>query len=226
MPSIDQKIQEKISEIEKVSSDIPSVIILHDIRTMSVVYMSERGLQILNTTIEELKEMGPEYFNYYFHPDDAKTTADKIFEMIGKNNTYDVFTMFQRVRISGKNEPAEWQMYLTSIKILLKDENDNPVLTIAGAHPIQDETSVNGKVNRILEENTFYRSNKHLYETLSEREIQILKKIGQGASNEDIARCLFISIETVKTHRKNLKKKLNVSHSQELLQYAKAFDLV
>src|SRR6478736_4702791 len=102
MMDIEIQIQEKIKEIDAVSKDLPSVIILHDIRTMTTVYMSERGLRTLGITMDELTAMGAEYFTYYFHPDDSKMTAQKIYEMISANNVYDVFTMFQQVRVSGR----------------------------------------------------------------------------------------------------------------------------
>ncbi|MCP4667299.1 MAG: helix-turn-helix transcriptional regulator, partial [Deltaproteobacteria bacterium] len=44
------------------------------------------------------------------------------------------------------------------------------------------------------------------------REEEILVKIARGSSNEDIAKDLFISCHTVKTHVYNIFKKINVSN--------------
>ncbi|MCP4668966.1 MAG: response regulator transcription factor, partial [Deltaproteobacteria bacterium] len=47
---------------------------------------------------------------------------------------------------------------------------------------------------------------------LTKREEEILVKIARGSSNEDIAKDLFISCHTVKTHVYNIFKKINVSN--------------
>ena len=46
--------------------------------------------------------------------------------------------------------------------------------------------------------------------TLSDREIEIIRKLGDGMTSSQIANELYISEHTVKTHRKNILKKLNM----------------
>ncbi|MBE5976755.1 MAG: response regulator transcription factor [Paenibacillaceae bacterium] len=46
---------------------------------------------------------------------------------------------------------------------------------------------------------------------LTKRELEVLKLISSGASNEEIAQLLYISISTVKSHILNLFTKLNVN---------------
>jgi DNA-binding NarL/FixJ family response regulator len=48
-------------------------------------------------------------------------------------------------------------------------------------------------------------------ERLSEREIEILQLVGQGLNNKAIARALFISESTVKTHMLHIFEKLDVT---------------
>jgi ATP/maltotriose-dependent transcriptional regulator MalT len=49
-----------------------------------------------------------------------------------------------------------------------------------------------------------------LIERLNEREIEVLKLIEAGLSNQEIASKLFISITTVKRHVSNIYSKLDV----------------
>ena len=45
---------------------------------------------------------------------------------------------------------------------------------------------------------------------LSKREIDVLELLAQGCCNKTIAEKLFISYETVNTHRKNINKKIDL----------------
>ncbi len=55
---------------------------------------------------------------------------------------------------------------------------------------------------------------------LTEREQTILLQLAQGLSNKDVARDLDISVRTVETHRKNIKRKLGISSTAGLTRYA------
>ncbi|PJE28208.1 Oxygen regulatory protein NreC [Pseudooceanicola marinus] len=55
---------------------------------------------------------------------------------------------------------------------------------------------------------------------LTNREQTILLQLAQGKSNKEVAIALDISVRTVETHRKNLKKKLGISSTAGLTRYA------
>jgi DNA-binding NarL/FixJ family response regulator len=55
---------------------------------------------------------------------------------------------------------------------------------------------------------------------LSERETAILRKLSDGLSNETISKDLKISVLTVKTHRKNIQKKLQAQNSLQMIRIA------
>lgn len=57
-------------------------------------------------------------------------------------------------------------------------------------------------------------------EALTSREQTILLHLAQGASNKEVALTLDISVRTVETHRKNIKRKLGISTTAGLTRYA------
>jgi len=72
----------------------------------------------------------------------------------------------------------------------------------------------------------FYRnrtpaSSSEKFSLLTKREQQIIKLLGDGASNNQIATQLFVSENTVKTHLHNVFKKINVRNRLQALLWAK-----
>ncbi len=67
---------------------------------------------------------------------------------------------------------------------------------------------------------------KGLEEPLSEREMEVLFLIASGLSNQEIARKLFISLNTVRTHTKNINSKLNVHSRTQAAARAKELKLI
>jgi DNA-binding NarL/FixJ family response regulator len=65
-----------------------------------------------------------------------------------------------------------------------------------------------------------------LFRDLTGREKEILQLIAEGHSTKEIADLLYISKNTVSTHRKNLMKKLDLHNVAQLTQYAIAKGLI
>ena len=67
---------------------------------------------------------------------------------------------------------------------------------------------------------------KGLVDPLSEREVEVLTLLAGGLSNQEIARKLFISLNTVRTHTKNINSKLNVHSRTQAAARAKELGLI
>lgn len=224
MKSLDKKIEEKIAEIRKTADEYPGAVVIHNIQEHTILFMSERGLAGLDQPWEKIRNIGfDEYFRRYFNPEDAKEYFPKIQEMLISPHPHEMVSFFQQVRTA---EGGEWEWYLTSMRVLMNDDQGKPLLTISFAIPIDPKNHVTNKVNRLLEENTFLRNHLEKYSCLGKREKEVLTLVASGRSNTEISQELFISELTVKTHRKNIYKKLGINTAFDLQQYARAFDLI
>lgn len=58
------------------------------------------------------------------------------------------------------------------------------------------------------------------YDTLTEREREVLVLLAQGKTYQEVAEALFISVKTVDFHRTNLMRKLGLSNRTELARFA------
>ena len=61
-------------------------------------------------------------------------------------------------------------------------------------------------------------------ECLSDREMEIFQLIGKGFGRKEIAEMLTVSVKTIGTHRENIKKKLFLKNSAELMRRAVDWD--
>jgi ATP/maltotriose-dependent transcriptional regulator MalT len=65
-----------------------------------------------------------------------------------------------------------------------------------------------------------------LAEPLSERELEVLTLLASGRQNREVARDLFVSVGTVKTHTNNIYRKLGVRNRAEALASARSLELI
>jgi DNA-binding NarL/FixJ family response regulator len=61
---------------------------------------------------------------------------------------------------------------------------------------------------------------------LTERELEVLRALGEGRSNREIAKLLWLAEQTVKFHLTNIYRKLNVSSRTEAVHWAYANGLL
>jgi len=97
-------------------------------------------------------------------------------------------------------------------------------LIIAIQSIYKGESYLSSRVSKVLIDNytktveTLSRIKKK--EVLSDREIAVLKLLLNGNSTKELAKLLYISVNTVATHRRNIMKKLNVHSISQLIRYA------
>jgi DNA-binding NarL/FixJ family response regulator len=58
------------------------------------------------------------------------------------------------------------------------------------------------------------------YDSLTERERQVLKLVAEGRSNKEVATFLDISLKTAMTHREHVLQKLNLHNRTDLTRFA------
>jgi two-component system, NarL family, response regulator NreC len=61
---------------------------------------------------------------------------------------------------------------------------------------------------------------------LSEREVEVLRLIALGHTNQEIAEQLYLSVRTVESHRAHIQQKLRLSTRAELVRYALDHELI
>lgn len=91
---------------------------------------------------------------------------------------------------------------------------------------LEIDDSFDHKLKRIKQQENFKQANCYRFESLTNRELEIVILLVNDFNNPQVAEELYISRYTVEQHRKNINKKLSVNSYVQLFQYALAFNLV
>lgn len=116
--------------------------------------------------------------------------------------------------------PADLDFKLCLISIYIDSVSSNFYCSIV---PIQDWKHLKNRLVSLIEEEEFIRVNKDRYNRLTKREKEVISLISIGLNSREISSRLFISKHTVEQHRKNAKKKLEVSTATDLLKFGRIF---
>jgi DNA-binding NarL/FixJ family response regulator len=99
------------------------------------------------------------------------------------------------------------------VEAIRKVHGGGVYLTELAAEALAVHTAAGGRTRSVLED-------------LSNREIQVLRRLAMGQTNREIADAYSISIKTVDTYRLRLLKKLNLRNNADLSRFAIKHGLV
>jgi len=104
------------------------------------------------------------------------------------------------------------------LKTIQKDELLYAIKTIAGG----GDYFPSDVTKALLQKQTITAdvSQSPLLNELTKREIEIIRLVAQGFSNNDIGKKLFISPRTADTHRTNIMRKLDLHNVAEIVRFA------
>ena len=212
-----------IKAIDGISKHLPVIVIIHNITTGGIISMSELGLHDLKITLDEITKLGNKYVRKFLNPYDLSNYFPQVLKLFKNNKQNETFTYFQQARA---NSTEDWRWYLSSTKILMLDENNNPYLSITTSKPIYNLVSFTYKIDRILDEKEYVESNSSSFNQLTKREKQIIALMADGKTTIEMAKLLNIAAATIEQHRKNIRKKLQIKNLADLLKFAQAFDML
>lgn len=119
------------------------------------------------------------------------------------------------------NTKGEFSLHVVCLKFLFPDNSTIVIQAI----PIKSEDQFQRKLNRLQDECNFRQKSMVKFNLLSPREKRVLIEASLGESSREIAESLFISINTVETHKKNIQKKIGMK-KRDFILFALSFDLI
>jgi predicted ATPase/DNA-binding CsgD family transcriptional regulator/GAF domain-containing protein len=155
--------------------------------------------------------------------------------VINRGEPHGIFASDPYLAESGPKSIASIPLLLQGVPfgVLYLENNVMPGLFdprhLKVVHLLSTQIALMKKMQSFLEGNTAPTGggdDADLTERLTERELEVLKLMGRGLSNREIGEKLEMSVNTVKTHIKNIYGKLGVSRRVQAVQRAKEHRLL
>lgn len=186
---------------------------IFDLKKLQHIWTNKNYYKIIGYSYDEIKCLGPEWVSRNYHPDDIHVMHDRI--KYFNQNKGDTFSGIYRI----KHKNGHW-VWVYSNTIVYKRGQDNQAEQLLG---ICIDFSDNFKTMKQFAE--LYRENQQLKNqlltaSLTKREKEVIKKIANGKTSNEIAELLNISTHTANNHRKNLLKKLNLHNIADIAKFA------
>lgn len=144
----------------------------------------------------------------------------------------DGFTILQRIRseqgthvkilvltMYDEESLIEKARILKANGFFLKNAGNDELLNALHAIEEKDFYIPEKLLSRKFQLNT-YRDDFIVKMRLTQREVEIIKLVVEGKTNEQISEQLYVSHHTVRTHRKNIMKKLDLGNAADLVRFA------
>lgn len=203
---------------EDILNSANTLIHIDDLEARKMVWGNDKFEEILGFTAGEVIEMGHEYIQKYYHPDDLVKIPEIIdFFKGNKNNKHT--TLF---RVKHKN--GEWVYFITTRSLLNVDSNKNRFVVSVSIN-VTEQIDCGLKHEEYNKIRTAER-NRDVIEKFTNREKEIISLFASGYTNTQVAEKLFLSIKTVDNHRTNILRKTEARNIAELINFVKDIGLV
>jgi DNA-binding CsgD family transcriptional regulator len=217
-----------LNQLDKLGN---SAISIFDMNKRDHVYISKNYATIFGYDLQEVEQEGWSYFDKDYHPDDLYHLMEAGIYFIKMGLALPVETIKDYKLIYDyrrKNKQGQYIRVIEQQTVLELDIKNNIwlALSVLDISPDKDISIpfrcrlVNSKSGEL-----FHFPPEEDLPKLSSREIEILSLIAKGLISKQIADKLYISVNTVNTHRQRIIEKLNVSNTAEAIQYASRLGL-
>lgn len=218
----------KITELDEFLPTNSTFYCITNTQTLQFEYISKNMFSCIGLSQKELQDKGMQYLWSKMHPDDIECWLKAMKELmeftLTEINEEDRSKMSYTWNYRLKHANGNYVNIIQNTTPIEFDTHKKPIIglahyTVVGSHLNMDVCASAKKLNDNNEYETLYFNNfshKLLSEGLSNRERDVVRLLIQNLSSKEIAQKLYISSNTVDTHRRNILKKLNISSTGEL----------
>ncbi len=218
-----------VSFLNQLDAISTGAIAVFDLFKKEHAYLSPKFESLFGWDMERAKEQGNKYIDEKVHPDDLQLMLEAGLYLLRfaftispeKRKDFKLLTDYRT-----KNAAGEYVRVVEQHSILENDKSGNIWLSLAimDRSPYSDvRTPLRSRLMNFKTGEVFLfppEKKERLGGTLTTREKEVLQLIAQGLISKEIADKLYLSVNTVNTHRQRIIEKLNVANTFEAIKYA------
>lgn len=212
-----------------------SSLFVFDIYKKQYAFFQSDCISTLGITSEEAMKHGQSLFFSLMHPDDVGFVKEAHYRMTefllqqpaGERKDYKLIYHFRMLAKNG--------CYLPFLQQLLPLELDGKgnlwlMLSVHDVLPVLSPDFIPSRRLVHVRTGKLFLFNEDNDDTsrmiLSKREVEILGLLAKGMLSRNIADKLFISVNTVNNHRRNILEKTNTGNTTEAIKYAESIGIL
>lgn len=215
--SENSQLRSRLEHMEAIVHKMPAMLYTSNNSRKAVNWCNQQLSDTIGYSLHEILELGTGFFRAVTHPDDASVLD------ISQQSFQDkkMFGGLLRVRKRGQ-EDWFWLVGLGIPFTFDGEGNVEDVLCVFLDFTLAIDTG--SQISEALRE-LLRRRNEDVLNKLTAREKDIFILAARGHNNKEIAEKLNLSRYTIETHRKNIRLKLKVRNTPELVALAKQIGL-
>lgn len=212
-----------------------SAVSVYDLCQEEHVYYSSNFGTLLGYNAEEATQKGKEYWDSKIHPEDYIALTLSSMSVLKLFNQFSAVEKANHKFISEyrfMNASGEYVRVIEQHQSLELDDHGNNWLSLSILDISHNQNETDGFLSQLINFKTgkiipFQEPGKQVISiSLTAREKQVLKMVRDGLLSKEISDQLFISINTVNTHRQRVLEKLGANNSMEAVILATKLGLL
>lgn len=194
-----------------------------DVRTRKYLYVDERIEQVTGYTREEYLDKGPKFLfskiplSHKFGVLKSTLHQNKFISSIGAKESRDV-VLFREYNVFDRKGNPRRILHQILDHVFDPTQKVKAVISLqTNIEHISSATKFKYYIYSKSQNAIIYPKATKIKSDFTPREKEIIFLISEGLTSTQIAQRLYLSIHTIKTHRKNILKKSNASNFFELI---------
>jgi PAS domain S-box-containing protein len=198
-----ESLLQRISLLNRIFTNLDLALFIFDLRRRKHTWTNKKLYRLLGYTHKDISQDGEFISRDLFHPDDRPVFEQGLRDLTAGNKKHCAGIIRLRHR------EGRWIWIYTDCVVFGCDDRGAPVSVLGVALDILRHLDGTHHFDELRKDLLLSRDG-HLLNSLSQREVDVLRLLALGHSSLKIAEQLGISKNTVDTHRRNLSLKLGL----------------